>query len=215
MKTNPFWILVVVLLVIEMIINYFLNFVFIFEEKTDWTIVAFSIAGSIIAAAVLGFVLAAILAAIPFKKLKYNSKLLKILPIATSLVLIFVIAMDGYHLLLNNLYGTKNTNKFYSEIVIPSDVDCSSMHDGTFRSPQLEIIRSGNHQIQKNLLNGEISEFEIVWLNNCEYHLIPQTASDDKILVKIVEVTSDGYSCYVGGENEFNQPYFIEIKKIK
>ena len=165
----------------------------------------------------IGGILGLVMAFIPFRQKKIKEKLRLTFPFCTSGFLIIAISSFGYVAYLEKIKGIKIRPFIkYENVVIPSGLDCSSIKNGKFETENLFIERQGDKQIQIRKDTNEKKEFKVKWLSNCEYYLLPLDKPEEKIKVKIVNVTAENYNCYVSSYGKYAINYLIKIvKKVK
>ena len=72
--------------------------------------------------------------------------------------------------------------------------------------------RSGNIQIQINQSTLEEKIFTVNWVSQCEYILTDTSDITQKTMVKITDVTKNGYTCFVTGDTN-NLALRYQIKR--
>ncbi|MBB6464100.1 hypothetical protein [Flammeovirga kamogawensis] len=166
-------------------------------SEVKYIIVLTEILTTLITAFIPGIFLASLLSLFLLKKEKYKIRIKQILPITTSLPLLLYIISFSYILYIEEVKGEKLGPVIeYNDIKQSEGLDCESVKDGKFETKNLIIERAGNRQTQTDKNNGNVSEYEIKWLSNCEYELTPISYEGDNMLVKIVEVTEKYYDCF-------------------
>lgn len=145
----------------------------------------------------VGIILGLLTALLPFRKKTYREKFKITLPLGTSLGIFVLLLNFGYLAYLDKVKGIKlfPVTK-YDKVEIPLSLDCSTVHNGKFEIENLIIERKGNRQIQTRKDTKETREYQIEWLSDCEYYLTSDDKPTEKLKVKIVSVTNQGFDCY-------------------
>ena len=99
------------------------------------------------------------------------------------------------------------TSLFCLAFILPTaPKNCKKFKEGTYYVEEMKgykIVRVGNSQ--KEYLNKkEVIDAEVIWLNDCEYHLVVKKtlmnegmAVGDTAYVKIIRTTRDSYNCLI------------------
>jgi len=211
------WILTILILVGFFIIQY------VFLQTPDFTnsmgqttfVIDFLISLLIIVAVGVG--LGYLVALIPFKTKPYKQRVKTSLPLMVSVVAIILCGVFGYSAYLKKVKGIElRPLGKYTNIRIPPNLECSSVHNGKFETDKLIIERSGDKQFQTDKVTGEKNEYKIEWVNDCEYTLTSILDNSDKLKVKIVAVSPDNYDCFIiSVKYKDKDPNFATIKRIK
>jgi hypothetical protein len=142
--------------------------------------------------------LGALLALIPFRKWAYLAKFKTTIPAMFALAMLF---WNGFA--LQQLYykfakgSYREYAQKYEDIEVPSGLDCASIRNGVFLLGDHVIERQGNYQTETASTGGEKSEYEVEWINDCEYHLTPYLSQKHQVAVKVDYITAEGYGCFV------------------
>jgi hypothetical protein len=217
MTSKKLWIISFILLIGHVIIQY------IFLLKTDLTeslgILTFLIDlfSNLMLVGILGFGLGALTALVPFRQMSFNEKFKTTFPLFTSVVLIVLVSTFSYSIYLKKVKGIElRSLKKYEDIQTPVNLDCSSVRNGKFETEKSFIERIENKQIQTDKKTGVIKEFIVEWTSDCEYILTSTEDNSEKLRVKITEVKSDKYCCYVISDKYADKyPNFLTINRIK
>ncbi|MCC7526607.1 MAG: hypothetical protein IT250_17415 [Chitinophagaceae bacterium] len=129
-----------------------------------------------------------------------NSK--KIVLIILGIILSFLLFSYFYYInqkkeLLNRL----NSALDYTEINCLDSLDNTILRTGSFKINSIYIERKDSLEIQKNSDTKKEKKFKILWISNCEYHLIPFNANDHSLRVKITSIEKNRYNCYISFDN--------------
>lgn len=193
MTLRKFWILSILLCAAHLLIVFAVTNRLGSVDKYGLTIALYVLLGFVFAEFVMVSGVVAIIALIPYKQKVYIAKF-RILFLAAVTFLLFCFSVV---LALSFYFRTEIRSKErFDDIVIPSDINCSVVRDGKFETDKLLIERKGSIQIETNKWWGSEKEYKVEWVGDCEYILTSVDDSEAKVRVKIVEVTSKGYSCY-------------------
>jgi len=217
MTPKKLWIISFILLIGHVIIQY------IFLLKTDLTeslgILTFLIDlfSNLLLVGILGSGLGALTALAPFRQMSFKEKFKSTFPLFTSVVLIVFVSTFSYSIYLKKVKGIElRPLKKYEDIQTPVNLDCSSVRNGKFETVKSIIERIENKQIQTDKKTGVIKEFIVEWTSDCEYILTSTENNSEKLRVKITEVKSGNYGCYVISDKHVDQyPNFLTITRIK
>jgi hypothetical protein len=214
MKPKALWIIVAALLVIFLGLEYWvddarftlsLHGIFVFSTKV-------LVSGILL----FGFssVLGAAISAIPMRGKPFFTKFKVVFPLVTALLLLVLNWSFGRVLYLREVEGIQfRSVNSYEDIAPASSSACLKVHDGVFENDLFVLERSGSRQMQTNLDTGVKSEFQVEWLNPCEYQITDVANPSNKSVVKISLVTDDEYECYVAQANDpENKPFFLVLK---
>ena len=142
----------------------------------------------------------------PSKRTTFKNRLIKSLPIGISSISIILIFLAVY----TKVFGKEIIRLVnYNNIEIPKELNCDSIKNGDFEMTNYTIHRNGNTQTQINLTTHEEQVFQVDWISQCEYTLTDNSGSKPTMKVKIIQVTSDGYTCYVATD------MYAMLNKIK
>lgn len=83
------------------------------------------------------------------------------------------------------------------DVVRPDGVDCSTVHEGRFRTGPYTIIRSKDRQDEFSP-DGKHSSFSLLWTGECSYELLKEDEGSKQLRVNILAVREDGYDCVIG-----------------
>jgi len=171
--------------------------------------------GIIIMLLITALAMSLLIAIVPNKEKRYSEKFQSSIPVVFAIFLIGINSFLGFNLYLKKVVGKElHPLRNYDDIQIPRNLDCSDIHSGTFETEYLFIKRAENTQVQKNKKTGEINEFVVKWVNNCEY-ILTSTNKDSVVLrIKILEISEDGYIGYLSSSNQPDlYPTKINIKR--
>ena len=170
------------------------------------------VVADIIIVLLLGSILALIFAFITFQEIKYALRFRILLPIACSIVLTTFVVTFGYNLYLDKVKGVKLfAPDVFEKLKIPPGLDCSTIKTGKFIAAEDTFERQGNLQIEINGRTRQKTIYKVEWPTDNEYDLVSTTDSIKKIMVKVVDVTEEGYTCYCyskGGKTTIR--YFVK-----
>ena len=128
-----------------------------------------------------------------------------------SILIIAVILL--FLLLYTNAFGKQIVvGHYYDSVKTPDGLDCLSVKDGNFKMDNYTYDRSGNIQIQINQSTLEEKIFTVNWVSQCEYILTDTSDITQKTMVKITDVTKNGYTCFVTGDTN-NLALRYQIKR--
>ncbi len=151
---------------------------------------------------------------IPYKGMEFKDKLVKLLPVISTVLLLFVNVSLGYTLYQKETPDiTIGPSKDYNMVNIPDSLSCQDVRNGKFETKNLIITRTGDQQIQENKNSGEIDYYNVTWVADCEYLLRQQDDSAIFLKVKIVSVSASSYECYVATNRTENAGMY-ELKRI-
>ncbi|MBB6464135.1 hypothetical protein [Flammeovirga kamogawensis] len=192
-----YWSIVTILFIIQFFLQYFSVNSALEISEVKYIIVLTEILTTLITAFIPGIILASLSSLFLLKKEKYKNRIKQILPITTSLPLLLYIISFSYIFYKEEVKGEKLGPVIeYNNIKQSESLVCESIKDGKFETKNFFIERTGNHQTQTDKNNGNVSEYEVKWLSNCEYELTPISSEGDNMLVKIVDVTEKYYDCF-------------------
>ncbi len=217
MKTNKRWISTLILLIIELIIQYG------FFSKPDLTrlsgIVTFNldIIFNIIFFVVVGAGLGYLISKIPFRQKTFKEKFRTAFPLCTSFVIVVFISVFTYVYYLTKEKGIELAPlQEYEDIECPEDLDCSVIHTGKFETELTLIERTEIIEIQTNKKTAVKKEFTIKWIDKCEYVLTSTTDNSEQIKVKVSAVNPDVYGCYMLSSKQTDTyPILMIINRVK
>lgn len=210
-KTKPLWIVSLILLVVHCVVQYFfyLKISGLFTLFIDFT-------SNILFLATISLALSLLFALIPNKRKGYKEKFKITLPIVIIVLLSLMILSFSYNIFIlkQNGFNSRPKNN-YKDIVIPANLNCSSIHNGVFETDKCLIERIEKKQIETDKITGKKIEFIVSWISDCEYKLIPLTEGLGHLNVKVVEVTENDYACFVNSDEHEDHSMFIRIKRKK
>lgn len=217
MKTNKRWITTFILLIIELIIQYG------FFSKPDLTklsgIVTFNldIIFNIIFFVVVGAGLGYLISKIPFRQKTFKEKFKTAIPLCTSFVIVVFISVFTYAYYLKKEKGIELAPlQEYEDIECPEDIDCSVIHTGKFESELTLIDRTEIIEIQTNKKTGVKQEFNINWIDRCEYVLTSTSDNSEQIKVKVIKATPQEYICNkLSSKQTDTYPILMIINRVK
>jgi hypothetical protein len=88
---------------------------------------------------------------------------------------------------------------------------CESVRNGIFAGYFYKVERKGTLQTDTDFRVGDTVEFYVRWISDNEYVL--ENGLDNRT-VKIVEVTENGYACYVTSEGYTSSKYWLSKVKL-
>lgn len=198
LSPRKLWVLTGILLAGHFFVQYAFIKTIDLSDQLGRLDLAVDIVSHLILVIVLGSALGAIAALVPFKRAPLRQKFTYTFPIGCSLVLTILILAFGMVAYYEKVKGVKIQPLItYGSIQMDPNMDCSTVHDGEFEIGSVVVTRRGSLQRQKDKQSGEVEEFTVEWLSDCEYLLTSLADPDDVMKVKIVHVSEDGYNCYV------------------
>lgn len=193
MAPKKFWILSILLCAAHLLIVFAVISRLGSVDKYGLTIALYVLLGFVFTEFVVVSGIVAVFALIPYKQKVYIAKF-RVLFLSAVTFLLFGFSVM---LALSFYFGTEiRSNERFADIAIPPHVNCAVVRDGKFETDRLLIERKGSKQVETNKWWGSEKEYTVEWASDCEYILTPVDDSEAKVRVKIVEVTSEGYSCY-------------------
>ena len=201
MTPKKHWIIAISLLVIHLLIQYVFYLKIDFSNSNGIILFLIDIFSNLGLITLFGAGLGALFALIPIEGKCYSQKLKTTFPLLISILLFLLIITYSYSVfgLKKKGYESRSPEN-YENIIIPKNLDCLSVHDGIFETDNTLIERYGTKQTETNKETGEKHEFDVEWINNCEYKLTPTKGPALKLKVKITEINPDNYKCYCMAE---------------
>ncbi|MBY0426182.1 MAG: hypothetical protein K2Q22_11135 [Cytophagales bacterium] len=217
MTNRKVWIITIILLIVYLFVDYeFFLPVKLFGKTTSYEILS-HLSISVFLVFFIVLLIVPLLALIPFRKMAYSEKFVRLVPFVTSTVLIVLIASFGqviYQKIKNKVELVPSDK--YEDIHTSSEVDCTQIHNGKFETENVFIERIGTKQLQIDKKTGHIKEYSVEWKSDCEYLLTSLEDSSSKLKIKIVSVNPQNYECFIiSGKNASDYPNYLSVKRIE
>ncbi len=209
MRLKKIWIIAILLLVGQLIMNYLANQYFSPIELSLITIIIILIEQGLLSIGA-GAIISALISFIPIRSWKYTQKFKMIFPLGITLMFVISIIINCYSTYFDKtgkvLWATPVY--IYDSIPVPSNLDCSTLHNGKFETNYSLITREDSIQFDSNKFTNKVETYKVIWLSDCEYYLISEFGfGRDTTKVKIMSIEKSFYDCYESWYSDYHGNY--------
>ena len=211
----------ILLSLVFFILYAFINYKYLVKydlsDKFNLFLIAIDITMTLVIVLIIGLIGSSILSKFIIKTVAYKKRMKLIIPHAILTIIAVMLIGFAHAAYLQEVKGIPfQKPRNYNEIIVPDDLNCSSLHFGEFETDRAKIIRKENRQIEVEKSSGNTEEFQITWISACEYTLNPVGNDSLKIYTKIIFTNNELYRCFsIPGEHLNMKPILLTIKKIK